>query len=279
MDLIMQKKQEVELANQESLSQPPKLKFFKPHPLEEELIKALPTLIQHYDGKPVDTQALAAFQQDGMKYYTDFKTYQSTDIGITLKLDISKKAKIYRQHYAQEPGASFSLYLMWTLVQAMQSIPGFNFRYIGGRWYEFNNLPLFTTLTIEGELNNFVFPNIVGSSWSDLCQLYLSAKNKTSDTTQTNTYSYPIYAIATHITNLGLPFTSMSIPTPKKGIEIERPMFILGERTEKKDKLIMPFHAKLPHASLHPGLFQQLLSNWAKSEESLADSLGMVSRL
>jgi chloramphenicol O-acetyltransferase type A len=245
-----------------------KLIFFPKHPLEIELLKMLPELVKRFGGKPLDTTKLPPFQQDGMKYYTDHDTYHGqTDMAMTLKIDITTAEKTYKQHHANEPGATFSLYLMWTLMKAMQEIPGYNFRYINGRWFEFDNLPLFTTARINGEINNLVLTDVVSSSWSTICEKYTTQKQQVGGMKATQSFSYPVFAIATHITSLPLSFTSLHIPVPKKGVEIERPMFVMGQRVSKNDRLYMPFHAKLPHASLHPGLFQALLTGWERIRE------------
>lgn len=258
------------------------LSFFPKHPLERELLRSLDSLIKKYHGKRIDISSLSAFQRDGMKYYTDFETYNgNTDIGITLNIDVTRAAKIYEQQYSKEPGATFTLYLMWTLIKAMQITSAFNYRFINGYWYEFANLPLFTTAAVSGELNNLKLNDVVSCEWPEFCQKFTEQINSLKSMGTTQTFPYPEYAIAMHITNIQLPFHSISIPAPKKGIEIERPMFVMGQRIAKEGKVFMPFYAKLPHASLHPGLFRKLLQDWdsIRGNVNTKDNLCIRARL
>lgn len=222
-------------------------------------------LLKKYNGKLAAIDQLPQFQRDGMKYYTQFENYNSTDIELCIKRDITRAHQIYDEYFKNEEGATFTLYLMWSFAIALRQVQGFNLRCIDGKWYEFENLPLFTTVAKNGqtsELDNIMIDNFSNLSWEEACHQYLQRRQTSAEKAEVTSYPYHEFAIATHITNINLKFTHYSIPTPKKGIEIERPMFTFGQRYEKSGVHKMPLHAKLPHASLYPMKFQEVLGVW-----------------
>ena len=238
---------------------------FTPSDLKSELRNALNMLKKRYQGKEVDCKKIPRFQLDGMKTYTNYSFFEKTDIEITVKLDITLANKIYRQNYSHTPGASFTLFLMWIWIKALNEVKGFNYRYIDGKWYDFSNLPLFTTITTDpenNELRNILIEDVVHTRWEKTCEKYLDAKKFALASKNSTLYPYPVYALATPITNLNLRFSHASAPTVKKEIEIERPMFVFGQRQEKNEQMTMPLYAKIPHASLYPLLLRKLIKCW-----------------
>lgn len=233
--------------------------------LKQQLISELPELLKKYQGHEIEVKSMPDFQRNGAELYTQKGIFASTDILLTLQEDLAQTQEVYETHFKGEKGASFTLYLFWTLLQAMNRVPAFNYRYINGRWYQFDNLPLFTTMAgAKGELNNVVLEEVAHCSWPEFCRNACTAKEKLMSSTGTAMYSYPVYASAHHLTNVRFNFTALSIPVPKKGLELERPMFVLGARQEKLTGMTLPLGVKLPHASLHPQLLDELLMEWRK---------------
>lgn len=231
--------------------------------LQNWLTQSLPDLLIRYKGKEIYSKDFAPFQQDGAKYYPKGHLWRSADILLTTPLDMAAAYERYERHFQNEKGATFTLYLIWTLLNSMQSIPGFNYRFINGKWYEFENLPLFTTIAnTRGELNNALLENVNGCSWQSMCEQYNNIRLALDHSADTTTYPYPIYCLATHITNSKLRIFSTAMPTPTKELDVFRPMFVLGGRKKANGELEMSITIKAPHASLHPQLISCLLGAW-----------------
>lgn len=249
-----------------------------------ELEKDLPTLLERYEGKPLAENRPDRFQKNGMAIYTNFGSFFQTDIGLTLSIDVTGAFAAYEKIKSETPGASFTLFLYWTWYQALQKVPGFNFRYINGQWYEFNNLPLYTTAIIDPDhhiVDNIVIDSPSKLTFATFCEQYRAKIAESKASGEVHMYPYSVYAVATHISRVNLPFTQVTIPTPRKGLEIERPMTVFGALARGNDgRLYIPLHAKLPHASLHPALFQQALAYWqAQFPEHTAQASSMMARL
>ena len=233
--------------------------FFSPDYIHRQFQVALPGLLRRYQGKEVDVSQLPV--------YTEGRDmFEMTHMEGARRLDIRHALAVYEHQMPKFDGASFTLFLMWSWTKALQKVREFNFRYINGTWFEFKNLPLFTTLAADPanptQLSNLLIEGFAKMSWGLACQHYSEAKYALQQSKEAKMYPCPVYAVATHISNIRLSFTHGSGPVSKKEIEIERHMFVFGERKVTADEATVPLTARLPHASLNPALMAELITEW-----------------
>ncbi len=115
----------------------------------------LQEILQKFGGKEVDVSAFPSYQKWALGYYPTSEMLIDPNLHITLQLDITEAMAHYRQHYSDLAGASFTAYLIWRLVQSMNEIEAFNYRYIDGKWFHLEQPPVFIPVATGKDNNQF----------------------------------------------------------------------------------------------------------------------------
>lgn len=226
-------------------------------------------ILEQFDGIPLDEERLGAFTRWALHYFHNPKEVTTPIVDMTLQFEITQADVVYRQRFAQTPGASFTAYLIWNLLRAEVRYPDFQYRHIDGKWYHLRQAPVFMPVA-TGQADRFrdVFLfQAYGKSWSEFCDQYRNAIDGGLGEKQFIAQDKLFY-LATIVGNLPyMRFTSLS--AQKSVYNSGRTIFYFGQRYTQEGKLFIPLHVGLDHANTDPYVlngflkeFETLISNF-----------------
>lgn len=74
-------------------------------------------VLTNYEGKLVEPKRLNGFQQFSVSFFTNPEKVSNPHVSFTTHLNISSTYKIYEAYYKDTPGATFTAYLKWCLLE------------------------------------------------------------------------------------------------------------------------------------------------------------------
>jgi chloramphenicol O-acetyltransferase type A len=197
-----------------------------------------------------------------MSYFIDKKLVKQPRVNITMTLDITDAYYAFKERANQ--GDTFTGYLTWGLLASLQIHPHFSWRTINGKWYAFNDLPLFIPVAtgLSGNrLASVIINHVSEMDWGTFSEKYHhEIENARHGWTNpfTDVLHWSVYYIIGNLPSIT--FTSLTIH--ESGIETARPIFYLGRRYEHQSKFFIPFTIQFHHATLDPILVDAFLTDF-----------------
>lgn len=224
-------------------------------------MSALDHLINKFNGREVRLDSYSGYQRWALDFFHNTDLIVNPNIGITLQIDIS----VIESRFLQESSgtaSSFTAYLTYRFFRAIQEWRELRFRYLQGKWYEFDSIPLFFPINVpEPErFRNVLIESASSMSWDQFLKCYqLSVSRAKQSSWFENQIDPMIYEIAVFIGNLPhLRFTSL---TPnQRTLGTGSPFLYFGQRYRLEKKLFMPLYFGGHHATFDPVVLQHLLS-------------------
>lgn len=223
-------------------------------------------ILNRFAGEPLDKQALSAYETWALGHFHNRAEVASPQLEVTLQLDLCAAEAAFRSTYADAPGASLTAYLYWRLLEALELHPCFTWRCLDGRWYSFNNLPLYFPVAVGGRerFNDVLLENPFRLDWPVFCRRYHAA---VAGVLQLRIPFDPIgsavWDIAVFIGNLpNLQFTAFSIHT--QTVSTGRPAFYFGKRYQLEGKLQLPLYVQFDHANTDPYVLNLFLEDYER---------------
>ncbi len=217
-------------------------------------------ILSSFLGKKLEREELSFYERWAIDYFHDEEVVSDPYISITLRLNLTNARVNYQNNFQQADGASFQGYLIWRLSQALKLESCFSTRKIDGIWYFFDNLPVFTPISVGGDLRfkDVVLENVTKQSWVEFAKYYRDAVD--CPDAKFEVLPQEIWALCPFIGNLpNLPFTSFQIHRHK--IKTGRPMFYFGQRECVDGNLYVPFSVSFDHANSDPYVLAKLITN------------------
>ncbi len=228
---------------------------------------SLEQLLAAFDGELLDRRSLSSYEQWALDFFPDPDHILDPNIDMTLQVDISEALAVYRMHPEIARHGSFTARLTWALARAVRDIDCFCWRRLDGRWYRFNNLPLFIPIA-TGQRERFgemLIENALHMDWPAFAKRYRERVNTVRKAGASTFQALPeeIWRVAVFIGNLpGLRFTSLR---PHQSIaRTGRPIFYFGQRYLETDRTTIPFAAYFDHANVDPVVLEQLLATFQR---------------
>lgn len=212
-----------------------------------------------WKGKNVKDMDLGEWEAWALDFFHNKDFIKDPWLQITIRLDITEARNNYLSNYKPVVGASFTAFLTWNLVRAMNKHPWSRTRKINGEWYCFDNLPLFFPVAVGGS-KRFYEPVIYNSSicdWEGFCKSWKQAVSGGNP----NKLDHGIWSLAHFIGNLpNLDFTAFTL---HKGVDdTARPFFYFGKRTEFNGQYTIPLSINFDHANADPFVINQLIETY-----------------
>lgn len=196
-----------------------------------------------------------------LDFFTNTDLWQNPTLDITIQLEVTQAYELYQ--CCRSPESTFFSFLLWHLAQVLPKHPCFNLRLIEQKWYIINNPPIIVPAAVGGKerFAEIILENISKISYRDFVPQYSfllkAVREGKGKRPQLNTF-----LLSCPIGNLpNLQFTGLTLHWQKNLIE-GQPLFYFGKRYWLKDKLYIPFAAKLHHATTDPLLLDLLIQDF-----------------
>jgi chloramphenicol O-acetyltransferase len=241
----------------------------------------LMVILSKFEGKLVEASSLTNFQQFSIPFFTNLQKVSHPHVSFTTQLNINAIYTVYRDHYKDAPGATFTAYLKWNLVKSMQGTP-LTWRFINDRWYEFKNLPLEISVYVGGKRGQLLYylDNPAHLSWEEFCKKHAEiAKGHLADDMEKIKH-LPLYALAHEIVDLYIPGELTSYETTTKVEDSHQPWIIFNKRfTKPTGEIIQPLRISFSHAVLVPGQVSRFVEDFKNACETIPSSYYLRAKL
>lgn len=226
-------------------------------------------LFDRYDAVPLRLPETAgSYQAWAFDYFTNPKLVPDPYLDITVQLDISSAASIWRDNLSAGPG-SLTAWLTWKLLQSLKPLSCFQWRCIDGHWFEVRSPPLFHPVAVEGpdRFANLIVEDPFRMSWREFAESWTHQKSRILSEGAFDSGDASMFGFSHHIGNLPtLHFTSLVLHQPASFCQ---PFFHFGaRRPDGQGAMIMPLAAKLHHSSCDPLVLDRLLRNYLQRLQS-----------
>ncbi|RLV59580.1 hypothetical protein D5018_11545 [Parashewanella curva] len=219
----------------------------------------LEQILKNYHGQKLNEQEVSYYQKWAMEYFHNDEHVTDPYISMTIDLNITQVRENYELHYQHEHGASFQGFMIWCLARALKSQWTFSSRNIGGEWYRFDNLPIFTPIAVGGDLRfkDVVLEDTSSMSWKEFASYYRAAVDDTDQ--QLEILPQDVWALCPFIGNLpNLDFSALNLH--RNRIKTGRPMFYFGKRRNNNGVLSVPLSISFDHANSDPYVLDKLIN-------------------
>jgi chloramphenicol O-acetyltransferase type A len=224
------------------------------------------TVLSRFEGMPLDEQALSSYESWALGHFHNRAEVTNPHLEVTLQLELTAAEAAFRSTRAGLPGASLTAYLYWRLLAALNLHPCFTWRRLEGRWYAFNNLPLYFPVAVGGRerFNDVLLESPFGLDWPVFCRRYHEAVSRALQLRiPFDPVGSAVWDIAIFIGNLPkLQFTAFSIHT--QSASTGRPAFYFGKRYRIGGSLYMPLYVQFDHANTDPYVLNLFLEDYQR---------------
>lgn len=224
-------------------------------------------ILERFGGKEVDVDSMPQYQKWALGYFPTDKTMIDPNVYLTLQLDITEALVNFKQNFASAEGGSFTAYMIWRIVQTMNEIEPFNYRYIKGKWYHLSNPPLFVPVATgkENRFREIILEKSGNKPWIEFAKEYRYEINEALEgrARASGSHDESVYYISTIIGNLpNIQFTSFE---PHLHItQTGRCFFYMGKRYQLEGKNFIPFSVSLHHGNVDPYMLDLMLQKLSK---------------
>ena len=227
---------------------------------------SLEAVLHRFEGAPLDTQRLSAYETWALRHFHNRSEVAQSHLEMTLQLDITPADAAFRSGPCEAGGATLTAYLYWCLLKALALHPCFTWRRIDGRWFAFNNLPLFFPVAVGGteRYNDVLVENALALAWPAFCSTYHDAVSRALQLRLPfDPIGSAVWNIAIFIGNLPtLQFSSFSIHT--QTVSTGRPVFYFGKRYHAGGNLHIPLYVRFDHANTDPYVLNLFLEDYQR---------------
>ena len=226
----------------------------------------LSRLIDRYDGVLLDQEALSSYEKFALTLFHNKDVIADPNLEVTVQLDITDAARVYKDRMQKSSGATMTAYLSWCLIRAMKKHACFSFRRVGEQWYRFENLPLFFPVAVGGKerFGEVLLEGVCRQTWPEFCKSYRDGVDAILNM-QRPYEPIPLdtWHIAHFIGNLpNIQFTHLSLH--RSSIHIGRPAFYFGKRYSIGDRTYIPIYIQFDHSNLDPYIVGLFLEDFEK---------------
>jgi chloramphenicol O-acetyltransferase len=228
-------------------------------------VSSLDELLERYQGRLLDVETVSEYEQWALQIFHDRSVVADPSISLTLQLDITEAEAVYRRTYAQTPHASLTAYLTWQLLVALRRQPSLNWRRLEGRWYEFDNLPLFFPVAVGGNcrFQDVLLEDVAQADWPSFCRSYGQALSWTRSESRRWGLTVWSWSVATFIGNLPyLRFQSLTVPV--SALWSGRPSFYFGKRVTCSGDTTIPLAVTIDHSNGDPYVLDGLFRDYSE---------------
>lgn len=209
-------------------------------------------LIRKYEGHLIDVEKISQYEKLALKFFQNKDVIRDPNLQITLQVDISNAMDYFNAELKKFEFASFTGYLIWCTVKAMDKHPCFRYRKIEGEWYCFNNLSVFSPIAVGGNnrFSDIQIENVAKDSLIDFMKNYKAHVNQALASQADFSPIHPLVWAASHfIGNLpNLQFTGMQMHSSV--IDSGRPLFYFGKRYREGASWKVPLSITFDHSNI-----------------------------
>ncbi|WP_196885059.1 CatA-like O-acetyltransferase [Aureivirga sp. CE67] len=219
--------------------------------------------IEKYNGRILEENEISSYEKWALHFFHDKESVQEPYLQMTLQIDITEALKNYKENYKSISEASFTAYLMWNIVQAGKKHPFFRYRKIQGKWYIFEELPLYAPIAVGGDarFSDLSLEPFVHTKVEDFFLTYRSTQDKLFSQAKFSTVSDVYWENAWFIGNLPhLQFTGFQIHS--SSIKNGKPFFYFGKRYKQDSKEMIPLLIAFDHSNLDPLLLSAYMEDF-----------------
>jgi chloramphenicol O-acetyltransferase len=221
--------------------------------------KRLQKFLDDFKGKLIEPRELTHYQKSACSFFTNQEQVSEPRVEITTHIDITEAYHTYQTYYQTE-NATFTAYVKWMFLKAMQGTP-FCWRYINGLWYEFKNLPLEVSVATDDNRQQLLYflYNVHEMSWENFCTQHNLLRQANQKDALEEINKVPLYAIAHEIVGLHIPGELTGYKTTRKVTYFHQPWIIFNTRISRDGRLYLPVHLSFSHAMLTPASVERFL--------------------
>ncbi len=217
----------------------------------------------NYEAELLSTEQRAGWFDWSLDFFTDSSILQVPYVDITLQLDVTSAYESYQRQNLSD--GSFFAFLMWHLLQAIKQQPSFKLRKVEGEWYFIHNPPIVIPVAVGGSQRFFevVLEDSIKLSLVDFCKQF-NAAVKLARSGQGQRATPEQFYFSTFFGNLpNLQFTGLTLHYRREVIDGQT-LFYFGKRYQMNGRLLIPFAAKLHHATTDPFVLNALIDDWQR---------------
>lgn len=221
----------------------------EPEKIKPEVIQ---NLVLEYSGHLLDLKSLSDYDRASMTYFTDHETTRQPRLNISFPLDVTRIHNTFEK--MAKISDTFTGYLTWGVLAAMRLHPYLSWRFMNGRWYAFDDLPLFIPVATASPGNRFVsviLKHVAAANWLSFSKMYKSAIDEARQN-WLNPFGDQLHWSNYHFIGNLPDFQFTSLTLHESGIETARPIFYFGRRYENRDSLFVPLAIQFHHATFDP---------------------------
>jgi len=223
-------------------------------------------ILENFGGTPLDMDRLSSYEQWAYQFFHKKEFVADPLIELTLQLDLSRIDETYRRDFASTPGSSLTAYLTWSMIQAIKKNPSLMCREVGGKWYRFDNLPIFFPVATNNEerFHEVFMENAFTFDWSEFCSVYRESIDKARDPKERYAQiSATLFHLAFLIANMPqIQFSAVSMH--KAAVNTGRSCFYFGKRYQADGKLMIPLYVSFDHSNADPVIISALMEDFDK---------------
>jgi chloramphenicol O-acetyltransferase type A len=224
--------------------------------------ESIQDLLLNYKGQILDLDILSRYDQASMSYFIDRNSVRQPRVNITMALDITNAYNAFQERARKRD--TFTSYLTWGLLASVRLHPHFSWRNLAGKWYAFNDLPVFIPVATglsDNRLASVIINHVCEMDWDTFSEKYqYEIENACHGWINpfADILHWSVYYIVGNLPSIA--FTSLTFH--ESGIETARPIFYFGRRYESQNKLFIPFAIQFHHATLDPILIDAFLADF-----------------
>jgi chloramphenicol O-acetyltransferase len=220
-------------------------------------------ILEMYAGREVDIESYHDYPRFALEYFRDESEIIDPNLHITVEADVTR-LRVSFDSIPEGERASFTSFLIWKLLTAAKSVEFMSFRYIDGKWYRFDNLPLFFPVAIGGEkrFGEVVIENASNMAYQEFAEVY-SERLAIARREDVDYQPVPneLWKNMWFVGNLNyMRFTSFAIHLNKA--DTARPVFYFGRRFEREGRLYAPLYCRIDHSIGDPYVINQVVERF-----------------
>lgn len=173
--------------------------------------KTLEENLSMYSPQKVDLEKLDEYDRIAMCFHTKEEQRSFSDFSITIKVDIEKALKNYKANYKND-SSSFIAFFVYKLNTSLNSLKTFNYKYINGTWYFFDEVPMVLPISYKREYKFVAIDNYGKMDWDTFSENYRKKTDKAKRGEDTLKFGLEFYyAFCSFFSNFpSLDFTSFT---------------------------------------------------------------------
>jgi chloramphenicol O-acetyltransferase len=227
-------------------------------------------IFKKYELEILTEESKEGYLNWSLDFFTNPNILQVPYIDMTIQLEVTQAYKIYQANLRE--GSTFFAFLLWHFARVLSEHPSFNLRLFQDQWYLIHNPPFVVPVAVGGKDRfwEMVLENVSKFSYFQFIEYYRQQLNQVRAGFGTRVDSTTFYFSCLMGNLPNLQFTGLTLHWQTGTIQ-GQPMFYFGKRYKLKNKLYIPFAAKLHHANTDPFVLDLLLQDFQNQIVSSID--------